>query len=152
MTTPPTGVGLCPRGPEGACDDSWGVWTPPQQVAPALGGSGPPPPAGGASSWGVESHCAREGSQRPLHRYDVGWPCNLPPSRPPGRNLMLVGGEITCFSSRTHMCRLHVAAHMSADVRARGATVIDVCECAEVHSCVHRTVLACAVLSCILEL
>ena len=25
------------------------------------------------------------------------------------------------------------------DVRARGATVIDVCECAEVHSCVHRT-------------
>ena len=50
------------------------------------------------------------------------------------------------------MCRLHVAAHMSADVRARGATVIDVCECAEVHSYVRRTVLACAVLSCILEL
>ena len=132
-----------------------GSGPPPQQVAPALGGSGPPPPPPQqvASALGGLSHIVLERARSDRYdRYDVGWPCNPPPSRPPGRNLMLVGGEITCFSSRTHMCRLHVAAHMSADVRARGATVIDVCECAEVHSCVHRTVLACAVLSCILEL
>ena len=53
-------------------------------------------------------------------------PRNPPLSRAPGRNPTPVGGEVTCFSSRLHMCRLHVAAHMSAHVRARGATVMRV--------------------------
>ena len=59
-------------------------------------------------------------------------PRDPPPSRRPGRNPTPVGGAVTCFSSRLHMCRLHVAAHMSAHVRARGAS--DACERAEVHS------------------
>ena len=53
-------------------------------------------------------------------------PRDPPPSRAPGRNPTPVGGAVTCFSSRLHMCRLHVAAHMSAHVRARGATVMHV--------------------------
>ena len=53
-------------------------------------------------------------------------PRDPPPSRPPGRNPTPVGGAVTCFSSGLHMCRLHVAAHMSAHVRARGATVMRV--------------------------
>ena len=37
-------LGALPSAVNGSSNDLWGVWTPPpQQVAPALGGSGPPP-------------------------------------------------------------------------------------------------------------